>query len=67
MFGMDSGLPLTPEDRADMDVVIAAVERGFRIAVQCRSCGRWLVEKESVRYQLGPTCRAKANRGEAAA
>lgn len=56
----------TPGDRADMDVVIAAVERGFRIAVRCSACQRWLVSVDSVRHGLGPTCRRKSSQEVAA-
>ena len=57
----------TPEIVADMELVLAASARGFKIAVPCRSCGRWLVAKESVRHQLGPTCRDRAGRRTEAA
>jgi hypothetical protein len=62
----DFNEPLTPEDRADMDAVIAAVERGFKIAVPCRACGRWLVAAESVRHRLGKRCRERVAGLEAA-
>lgn len=52
--------PLTAEDRADIDVLVAAAERGFRLAVRCTRCGQWLVAPSSVRLNLGPVCRAKA-------
>lgn len=58
--------PLTPEDRTDMDVVIAAVESGFKIAIRCRACGHWLVAAESVRHQMGKRCRDKVSHREAA-
>lgn len=63
----DFNEPVTAEDRARMDAVIAAVEFGFRIAVPCRACGRYLVSAESVRHQLGPKCRDRLARGEVAA
>lgn len=52
--------PLIAEDRADIDVLIAAAERGFRLAVRCTRCNQWLVAPSSVRRHLGPVCRAKA-------
>lgn len=52
--------PLTPEDRADIDVLVAAAERGFRLATRCLRCNQWLVAPSSVRAHLGPVCRAKA-------
>lgn len=51
--------PLTPEDRADIDLLISAAERGFRLAVRCTRCGSWLVAMSSVRAHMGPVCRAK--------
>lgn len=51
--------PLTAEDRADLDVLIAAAERGYRLATRCLRCGQWLVAPSSVRRHLGPVCAAK--------
>ncbi|WP_364298384.1 DUF6011 domain-containing protein [Mycobacterium colombiense] len=53
--------PLTPEDRADLDVLVAAAERGFRLATRCLRCGQWLVAPSSVRTHLGPVCRSKTD------
>jgi hypothetical protein len=52
----------TPEDRADLDVLIAAAERGFRLATRCTRCSKWVVSRESVMAHMGPVCRAKAAR-----
>jgi hypothetical protein len=52
--------PVTAEDRADIDVLIAAAQRGFRLATRCTRCNQWLVAPSSVRAHLGPVCRAKA-------
>jgi hypothetical protein len=51
--------PLTAEDRADIEVLIAAAERGFRLATRCTRCGQWLVAPSSVRAHLGPVCKVK--------
>jgi hypothetical protein len=51
--------PLTADDRADLDVLIAAAERGFRLATRCTRCNQWLVAPSSVRAHLGPVCRTK--------
>lgn len=51
--------PLSAEDRADLDVLIAAAERGFRLATRCLRCNQWLVAPASVRAHLGPVCRRK--------
>ncbi|WP_369828014.1 DUF6011 domain-containing protein [Mycobacterium sp. 852002-51163_SCH5372311] len=52
--------PLTAEDRADLNVLIAAAERGFRLATRCCRCNQWIVAPSSVRAHMGPVCRAKA-------
>ena len=52
--------PLTVEDRDDLDVLIAAAERGFRLSVQCLECHHWLTNPVSVRAHRGPRCRARA-------
>lgn len=56
----DAHEPLTAEDRADIDVLIAASERGFRLATRCIRCGAWLVAPSSIRAHMGAVCRAKA-------
>ena len=58
-WGHDPDEPLTAEDRADFDVLIAAAERGFRLATRCLRCNQWLVAPSSVRAHLGPVCRMK--------
>ncbi|KAA1243634.1 hypothetical protein F0Q45_25495 [Mycobacterium simiae] len=60
MLGLQRHDPLTAEDRADLDVLIAAAERGYRLATRCLRCGQWLVAPSSVRRHLGPVCAAKA-------
>ncbi|WP_413783407.1 DUF6011 domain-containing protein [Mycolicibacterium obuense] len=60
LFGHAPHDPITPEDREDLDVIVAAVERGFRIAVRCRICGHWLSNPRSVSAFLGPRCASKA-------
>lgn len=59
LFGHAPHEPLTLEDRDDIDVIVAAVERGFRIAVRCRVCGHWLSNPRSVKAFVGPRCAAK--------
>jgi hypothetical protein len=50
----------TPEDRADQAVLAAAEALGYRLAVRCRECGRWLVHARSVAGHIGPVCRQRA-------
>jgi hypothetical protein len=52
--------PLTAEDRADIAVLIAAAERGFRLATRCTACGAWISAPSSIRRHMGPKCAAKA-------
>lgn len=60
LFGHALHEPLTREDRADIDAIVACVERGFRVAVKCRVCGHWLSNPKSVKAFVGPRCAAKA-------
>lgn len=59
IFGHAPHEPLTREDRADIDVIVAAVERGFRIAVRCQVCGHWLSNPRSVKAFMGARCAAR--------
>jgi hypothetical protein len=59
-LGLQRHEPLTADDRADLDAIIAVAERGFRIAVKCRICGHWLSNPKSVRQFAGPKCRKAA-------
>jgi hypothetical protein len=52
--------PLTAEDRADIDVLVAAAERGFRLATRCTACGAWISNPISIRRHLGPVCAKRA-------
>jgi primosomal protein N' len=60
LFGHAPHEPLTPEDREDLNAIVAAAERGFRVAVRCSACGHWLSNPRSVRAFLGPRCAARA-------
>lgn len=63
-LGLQRHEPLTAEDRADIDVIVAAAERGFRLAVRCTACGHWISNPTSVRRHLGPRCAARMAAGE---
>lgn len=59
-YGVDERVEaLTADDREDLAVITAAVERGYRIAVQCLDCGHWLSSPSSVRRHRGPKCAAR--------
>jgi len=60
LLGLQRHEPLTAEDRADLDLLVAAAERGFRLATRCTACGSWISNPVSVRRHMGPVCRAKA-------
>ena len=60
LLGLQRHEPLTPEDRADLDLIIAAAERGFRLATRCTACGSWISNPKSVRAHMGPVCRSRA-------
>ena len=59
LLGLQRHEPLTPEDRDDLDLIIAAAERGFRLATKCTACGHWLSSPKSIRAHMGPVCRAR--------
>ena len=51
------------QDRLDAQVIAAARERGFSIAVRCSRCNQWVVAAKSVAAHLGPVCQAKRAAG----
>ena len=51
--------PLTVEERSEVAAVSVVIELGYRPAVQCTSCGSWLVAPKSVALHRGPVCRSK--------
>jgi hypothetical protein len=57
--GQDRVEALDAEDREDLAVLQAAEDNGYRIAVQCTACGRWLTSRKSLLAHMGPVCRAK--------
>ncbi|MDC9015123.1 DUF6011 domain-containing protein [Mycobacterium marinum] len=63
----DRSEPLTADDRADIAILNAAAERGFRLAVRCTRCHQWLVAPSSVRRHLGPVCAQKVAADEGVA
>lgn len=46
--------------RVDESIWAALFNGQFRLAIQCRRCGRWLVDARSKRRHYGATCAAKA-------
>ncbi|GAC49034.1 DUF6011 domain-containing protein [Gordonia aichiensis] len=56
---LDYSEPLTTEERSEVAAVSVVVELGYRPAVQCTSCGSWLVAPKSVALHRGPVCRSK--------
>ncbi|WP_071700349.1 DUF6011 domain-containing protein [Mycobacterium heckeshornense] len=51
------------DERAEQRLLAAARRFGFRLAVQCLDCRRWLVDPASVAAHRGPVCRARAGDG----
>jgi hypothetical protein len=60
LYGHDRVEPLDAEDRADLAVLEAAEERGFRLSIQCTACGHWLTSRKSLLAHMGPKCMARA-------
>jgi hypothetical protein len=50
----------TIDERAEQRLLAAAREAGYRLAIQCLDCRRWLVDPASVAAHRGPVCRARA-------
>jgi hypothetical protein len=59
LHGHDRVEPLDAEDRADLAVLEAAADRGYRLSTQCTACGHWLTSRKSLLTHMGPKCRAK--------
>lgn len=51
--------PLDAEDRRIAALLAELYDAGYRIAVQCRTCGSWLAHPESVARHQGPKCAAR--------
>lgn len=49
-----------PDDRADVELLALAAERGYQMACRCLDCHRWLADPVSVTYHRGPICRKRA-------
>lgn len=60
LIGLQRQEPLTREDREDLNLLIAAAERGFCLSVQCVDCGHPLTAPKSVHRHRGPVCAARA-------
>lgn len=50
---------LTVDERRERDLVAELHDRGYRIAVRCRTCGSWLAAPKSVESFQGPVCRRR--------
>ena len=59
LHGHDRVEPLDAEDRADIAVLEAAAQRGYRLATQCTVCGHWLTSRRSLLAHVGPKCSAR--------
>jgi phage FluMu protein Com len=57
--GVSESSAPTYAQRQAAHIVAVAYTLGYRLAIRCRVCGRWLVAESSVRAHIGPRCRAK--------
>ena len=48
--------PLDTEDRRIAALLAELYDAGYRVAVQCRTCGQWLANPRSVARHQGPVC-----------
>jgi hypothetical protein len=60
LLGLQRTEPLTRDDREDIELLIRAAERGFRLSTSCVDCGHPISLPSSVRRHRGPKCHAKA-------
>jgi hypothetical protein len=60
LLGLHRAEPLTREDREDIELLIRAAERGFRLSTSCVDCGHPISSPSSVRRHRGPKCHARA-------
>ena len=60
LIGLQRHEPLTVEDREDLNLLMAAAERGFRLSVDCIDCGHPLTAPHSIRRHRGPRCASRA-------
>ncbi|MFD6676068.1 hypothetical protein ACFWDA_17075 [Rhodococcus zopfii] len=51
--------PLDAEDRRIAALLTELYDAGYRVAVQCRTCGSWLAHPESVARHQGPVCASR--------
>jgi len=51
--------PLAAEDRRIAGLLTELYDAGYRVAVQCRTCGSWLAHPESVARHQGPVCASR--------
>lgn len=50
---------LDPDTRRELDLLVELYDRGYRIAVRCKTCGSWLASTKSVAAHQGPVCRKR--------
>lgn len=51
--------PLDAEDRRIAGLLAELYDAGYRVAVQCRTCGSWLANPTSVARHQGPVCASR--------
>lgn len=47
------------DTRRELDLLVEVYNRGYAIAVRCKTCGSWLAHPKSVAAHQGPVCRGR--------
>ena len=50
---------LDADARRERDLLVEVLDRGYRVAVRCKTCGSWLAHPKSVAVHQGPVCRKR--------
>lgn len=60
LFGHDRRTEvLDAEERRISALLTELYDAGYRVAVQCRTCGSWLAHPQSVARHQGPVCASR--------
>lgn len=60
LFGLDARVDvLDAQERREAALIAELYDLGYRVAVQCRSCGSWLAHPQSVARHQGPVCASR--------
>lgn len=47
---------LDEDARRELNLLVEVYDRGYRVAIRCKTCGSWLAAPKSVARHQGPVC-----------